>query len=75
MKKKLKWYSIEKGKESKAEKIFRRKAKSLLKLARKFGFNYAEIYYINADDSATINFRAKKNDNTVVNSYAFVREN
>lgn len=72
--KKLKWYTMNKGeKTDRRERIMRRMVKKLYRFCQKYGFTYAEVYYISSDGSATLNIRAKKSNCEAINSYAFVR--
>lgn len=69
----MKWYGIEKGKYRFIEKVLMWKAKSLERFCRRHKLNYADIYLIDSDGSATINIRAKKGDVVVAEGYAFVK--
>lgn len=72
--KKLKWYTMKDGKETdRREKLLRKMVKKLFRFCKKYGFSYAEVYYISSDGTATLNIRAKSNDENVINSYAFVK--
>ena len=73
--KKLKWYTLnaETDRPGKEERKLRAMVKRLYRFCMKNGLNYAEVYYLDSDNSATVNIRAKKLDNTVVNSYAFIK--
>lgn len=54
------------------EKKLKKLSLKLEKLCRKEGLTYAEVYLIQSENTCTINVRAKKEDNTVSNSYAFI---
>ena len=55
-----------------AYKIMVKLAYKLYKLAKKYGFLYARIWYIAADGDSTLNICAKQYDQTVIDSYRFV---
>ena len=69
----MKWYNLEKGKYWFLELILKHKAKSLYRFCRLHHLNYADIYMLDSEGSATVNFRAKKNGIVVADGYAFVR--
>lgn len=72
--KKFKWYSMNEGNNTdRREKLMRKMVAKLYKLSKKYGFSYAEVYYISSDGTATLNVRAKSDGNELVNSYAFVK--
>lgn len=72
--KKLKWYSLEKGKYERLEKAMQRRVKSLYRFCKKNGLSYGDIYVLSSDGSTTLNIRAKTEKGVVaVNAYAFVR--
>ena len=73
MKKKEKWYSLEETKDTKLEKKLRRKARAMFRFCKRHGLEYCDIYMLTAGDTGTLNIRAKKDGNVVVNGYAFVR--
>ena len=69
----MKWYGIEKGKFWFIEKVLMWKAKSLERFCRRHKLNYADIYLLDSDGSATLNLRAKKGSIVVADGYAFIR--
>ncbi len=71
----MQWYSDGKknDKASKIERKLRRIAKLLNKISKKYGFTYLNLYFIHGKgDVETINVRAKKGDEVVFDSYAFI---
>ena len=72
---KLEWKDVhEGGKADRRVKFLRRMAIKLFQFCKKYGFDYAEVYYIaTVDDNATLNIRAKNGEDSVVNSYSFVK--
>lgn len=69
----LHWYTIGLTKANRAEKKLRRMVLKLNKLAKKYKFNYAEVYILDSDGTRTVNIRAKKGKFTIINSYAFIK--
>lgn len=70
----MKWYTLNTdSKPGRCERKLRRLVKKLHRICRKYGLSYAETYYISSDGTATLNVRAKKDRQHVVNSYTFVR--
>lgn len=68
----MKWYGIEEGNWL-VELMLKWKAKSLYNFCRRHKLNYAEVYFLDTNGSATINLRAKKGSKTIADSYAFVK--
>ena len=69
----MKWYGIEKGKYWFVELILKWKAKSLERFCKRHKLNYCDVYLIDSDGSATINFRVKKGADVIAEAYAFVK--
>ena len=69
----MKWYGIEKGRFWFIEKLFMWKARSFYRFCRRHNLTWAEVYMIDSDGSATVNFRAKRSNIIVADGYAFVR--
>ena len=71
----MEWYTEGKSvkKVSRLEKKLRRMAKALNKISKKYSFTYLDLYFIHGTQGAeTINVRAKKKDEVVFDSYAFI---
>lgn len=67
-----KWHNANKGK---IEKKLQTVAKRIERLCRKYRLSYAEVYFIQTENGATLNVRAKDlRNNLSCNAYAFVPE-
>ena len=71
--KKEKWYSLEKTGHTKLERKLRRRARAMFRFCKRHGLEYCDIYMLTAENTVSLNIRAKKDGNVVVNGYAFVR--
>lgn len=72
--KKLKWYTMEGKKISREEKILRSIVKRLYRVCKHYGITHSDVYILSSEGSTTLNIRAKKREDVVVNSYAFIRK-
>lgn len=71
----MEWFtegkSIEKA--SRLEKKLRRMARKLNKISKKHGFTYLDVYFLHGlKGTESINIRAKKKDEVIFDSYAFI---
>lgn len=71
----MEWFtegkSIEKA--SRLEKKLRRMARKLNKISKKHGFTYLDVYFLRGlKGTESINIRAKKKDEVMFDSYAFI---
>lgn len=71
--KKYKWYTLGKDEHSKLEGKLRRRVKALYRFCKRHGIDYCDLYILSSDGSTTLNIRAKKDEEILVNGYAFVR--
>ena len=76
--KKYKWHNsaegeLGKGEYGHIERGLMRRAKSLQRFCAKHKLTYADIYLLDSNGNATINFRAKKDVLIVADSYAFIK--
>ena len=71
--KKYKWYSLGKTEHTKLEGRLRRKVKALYRFCKRHGIGFCDLYILSSDGSTTLNIRAKKKEEIVVNGYAFVK--
>jgi len=69
----MKWHNIEKGRSWFVGLMLKWKAKSLERFCRRHKLNYCDVYLIDSDGSATINFMAKRNGIVITEGYAFVK--
>ena len=75
----MKWYrsshngKLGSGKYGWIERVLSWKAKSLERFCRRHKLSYCDVYLIDSDGSATINFRAKKSGFIIADGYAFVK--
>lgn len=67
-----KWYTTE-DKVSKEEKVLRRLVMKLYRISKRYGLRYTDVYTLSTEGSTSINIRAKRGEDVVVNSYKFIR--
>ena len=71
----LKWCFIGcEHKVTKEDKALRRIVKKLYKACKKYGIQHSDIYVLCTDGCTTLNIRAKRKEEVIVNSYAFIRK-
>ena len=74
MMKKLKWYRMEDKRISREERALRSIVKHLYRVCKRYRITHSDIYILSTEGSTTLNIRAKKGEDVVVNSYAFIRK-
>lgn len=71
----MEWYTEGKSvkKVSRLEKKLRRMASKLNRISKKHGFTYLDVYFLHGiKGTQSISIRAKKKDEVVFDSYAFI---
>ena len=71
----MEWYTEGKSikKVSRLEKKLRRMASKLNRISKKHGFTYLDVYFLRGiKGTQSISIRAKKKDEVVFDSYAFI---
>lgn len=69
------WYtSGKKAKAGRIERKLRRMAKKLYKMSKRYGYTYADVYFLTGSEGTrTIDVRVKAKDKVVFDSYAFIK--
>jgi hypothetical protein len=69
----MNWTMLYNEEVTEAEEEMRKLALELKRIVDKYGFDMAETYMFRREEDTSLNIRAKKNGNVVMDSFTFIR--